>query len=378
MRGPHRSGGGGGAAMKLVIFGLSVSSSWGNGHAVLWRALIRSLGAQGHRVVFFERDVPYYAENRDLTELDGGTLVLYRDWNGISASAGRQLADADAAVVTSYCPDAIAASDLILDGSALKVFYDLDSPVTLARMISGERVAYLREDRLAGFDLVLSYAGGFALTALRDHLGAGCVAPLYGSVDPLHYRPVSPSADRRAALSYLGTYAEDRQQGLNRLFLGPARRRPGDRFVIGGALYPPNFPWLPNVFFERHVSPSEHPRFYAGARATLNVTRAAMASCGWCPSGRLFEAAACGAAILSDEWDGLVEFFVPGSEILIVSSTEDVLAALDLSDRELARIGAAARERALSDHSADRRAAELVRLLSAAHSRVAAVRHQQA
>lgn len=353
--------------MKLVIFGLSVSSSWGNGHAVLWRALIRSLGRLGHRVAFFERDVPYYAENRDLTELDGGSLVLYRDWGEVAVIAQRQLAGADAAIVTSYCPDALAATGLVLDSRALGVFYDLDSPVTLARLGQGEPVPYLGPDGLAGFDLVLSYAGGMALSALRECLGARRVAPLYGCVDPDRYRPAPPIVSR-AALSYLGTYSEDRQRELNRLFLEPARNLPKRRFIIGGALYPQDFPWRPNIFFERHVLPAEHPRFYAAARSTLNITRAAMAACGWCPSGRLFEAAACATTILSDWWEGLDDFFVPGSEMLIVRSTEDVLAGLDLSDRELAQIGAAARERAMAEHTADRRAAELVAALSAATS----------
>lgn len=351
--------------MKLVIFGLSVSSSWGNGHAVLWRALIRGLARLGHRVVFFERDVPYYAENRDLTELDGGVLLLYRDWGDIAAVARRQLAEADAAIVTSYCPDALVASDLVLDSRALRVFYDLDSPVTLARLGMGEPVAYLGPDGLAGFDLVFSYAGGAVLRALSERLGAPRVAPLYGCVDPDHYRPAPLPFGGKAALSYLGTYAEDRQRELNRLFLEPARRRPNQRFMIGGSMYPQNFPWCANVFFERHVLPAAHPRFYAAARWTLNITRAAMAAYGWCPSGRLFEAAACGTAILSDWWEGLDHFFAPGGEVVIVRSTEEVLAALDLGDHELAQIGNAARERALAEHTADRRAEELVGILAA-------------
>lgn len=354
--------------MKLVVFGLAVSSSWGNGHAVLWRALIRGLAAHGHRTVFFERDVPYYAANRDLTELAGGLLVLYRDWDEVAPQAARELRGADAAIVTSYCPDAIAATDLVCDGSALRVFYDLDSPVTLVRVGAGEKVDYLGPSGLAPFDLVLSYAGGSALTALRERLGARRTAPLYGCVDPDSYGPAAPPDESRAALSYLGTYAEDRQAQMQRLFIEPARMRPECRFVIGGAQYPQSFPWHPNIFFERHVTPPLHPRFYAAARATLNITRAAMAACGWCPSGRLFEAASCATAILSDWWDGLDDFFVPGREILIVRTTEDVLNALELSDRELAAIGEAARERALAAHAAERRAGELVALLQSAEA----------
>lgn len=349
--------------MKLVVFGLSVSSSWGNGHAVLWRSLIRALAADGHRVVFFERDVPYYAQHRDLWELAGGRLVLYPDWDAGRVEARRELADADAAFVTSYCPDAIAATDLVLDAPGLHVFYDLDTPVTLARLAAGEAVDYIGPLGFAPFDLVLSFTGGPAPAAAAERLGARRVAPLYGSVDTERYHPADPPAGRRAVLSYLGTYAADRQHALEMLFLEPARRRPNVWFIVGGSLYPADFPWRGNIEYWRHVAPPEHRRFYAAARWTLNVTRQAMADNGWCPSGRLFEAAACGAPILSDWWDGLEEFFDPWREIVIVRRTDDVLAALDLSDRELTQIGEAGRARVLSEHTAERRAAELIALL---------------
>jgi spore maturation protein CgeB len=346
--------------MKIVVFGLSISSSWGNGHATLWRGLCRGLAQRGHRVVFFERDVPYYASHRDLVELPGCELKLYGDWDAAARSARAELGDADAAIVTSYCPDGVAASHLVLaSGTPVRVFYDLDTPVTLERLRRGDAVSYLPPEGLGGFDLVLSFTGGPALPELRDRLGARYVRPLYGSVDPAVHRPVPASERFRCALSYLGTYAEDRQPALDTLFLGPARREPRRRFVIAGAQYPPEFPWSDNIFFLRHLPPDQHPELFASSRLTLNVTRSAMAEAGWCPSGRLFEAAACGAAVLSDAWPGLDEFFEPGREILVASSTDDALAALRLPDAELARIGRAARARALAEHTAERRAAEL-------------------
>ena len=354
--------------MRLVVFGLSVSSSWGNGHAALWRALIAALLADGHRVAFFERDVDYYAHNRDLHALpEGGELVLYRDWAEALPRAGRALAEADAGMVTSYCPDALPATELLL-GSRVPVrcFYDLDTPVTLARLAAGEPVGYVGPGGLGGFDLVLSYTGGGALDALRDRLGARRVAPLYGSVDPALHRPAAPDPRFAAALSYLGTYADDRQAVLERLLVEPARRRPADRFAIGGAQYPPDFPWTPNIWFVRHLPPAEHPAFYAASRLTLNVTREAMARSGWCPSGRLFEAASCGVPILSDWWDGLDAFFEPGREILIARTTEDAMAALDMPDAELAAVARRARERCLAEHTARRRAREMVAALESA------------
>jgi spore maturation protein CgeB len=357
--------------MRLVIFGLTISSSWGNGHATLWRGLAGALARMGHRVTFFERDVPYYSAHRDLHALEGGDLHLYAAWDDALPEARRALERADAGIVTSYCPDALAASELLLGSRALGVFYDLDTPVTLARLdaaaggAGGAGVPYIGPRGLRDFDLVLSYTGGAALRALEERLGARRVAPLYGSVDPAAHRP-APRPGRRGALSYLGTYAADRQPALDALFLEVARRRPDQRFLLGGSLYPDDFPWPPNVEHVRHVPPREHPAFYAGAALTLNVTRGPMAAMGHCPSGRLFEAAACGAPILSDAWEGLDRFFTPGTEILLAKTTAEAGEALSLSDRELGEIACAARERALTQHTAARRAAELVGLLEAA------------
>ncbi len=360
--------------MRLIIFGLSVSSSWGNGHATLWRGLIAALANAGHRVTFFERNVPYYAENRDLTELGhGASLVLYTGWAEVAAQARRAADEADAAIVTSFCPDALAAADMLGESrAALRCFYDLDTPVTLDRLSAGGQVPYVGAHGLADFDLVLSYTGGAALDALRTRLGARRAAALYGWVDPDLYRPAPAEPRYLADLSYLGTYAPDRQDALVRLFVAAARARPEQRFVIGGAQYPRDFPWAPNIFFVRHLPPGEHPAFYGSSRLTLNVTRAAMAAMGWCPSGRLFEAAACGTPILSDTWPGLDEFFEPGREILIAAETEDALGAIDTAPESLALMAARARARVLAEHTAAHRAQTLVALFDGALGRVEA------
>ncbi len=361
--------------MRLVVFGLAVSSSWGNGHATLWRGLIGALTRRGHEVVFFERDVPWYAETRDLMRLpDGAELVLYRDWDSVLPRARAEVALADATMVTSFCPDGPAASELAWDAApGLTVFYDMDTPVTLRRLEGGEKVDFLPARGLGGFDLVLSYTGGMALDLLRTRLGARRVAPLYGHVDPAAHRPGTPDPAFRGDLSYLGTYAADRQAALERLFIEPARQRPDRRFVLAGAGYPPDFPWTDNIFFVKHLPPPDHPAFFASSRLTLNVTREAMASMGWCPSGRLFEAAACGIPVLSDAWEGLGDFFTPGEEILTATTTADARAALEMSDADLARIARAARERTLAEHTSDARAAELVELLGGRSPRVAAM-----
>ena len=350
--------------MKIVIFGLTVSSSWGNGHATLWRGLCGALIRAGHRVIFYERDVPYYAEHRDLFSLAGGELRLFQRWEEVTPDARHHLADADVAIVTSYCYDGPAASELILNSPvSLRVFYDLDTPVTLDRLQTGRSVSYLGPRGLRDFDLVLSYTGGRALDELKTRLGARQVAPLYGSVDPEVHRPVAPEPRLAADLCYLGTYAEDRQAMLELLLVAPARQLPTQRFLIGGAQYPQQFPWTENIFFVYHVEPSRHPAFFCSSRLTLNVTRRAMKTMGYCPSGRLFEAAACGTPILSDRWEGLDWFFTPGSEIVVADSSDDAIAALQMDDAELQRIARRARERVLAEHTAEHRARELEQLL---------------
>jgi spore maturation protein CgeB len=354
--------------VKLVIFGLTVSSSWGNGHATLWRGLIRALASRGHEVVFFERDVPYYAAHRDLTELPGGALVLYPEWEAVAARARHEVADADVAMVTSYCPDGRAAAEVVLSSTApCRAFYDLDTPVTLDRLRAGESVFYL-PPTLAGFDVVLSFTGGAALDALRERLGARCVAPLYGSVDPDVHAPVSPVDCFRGDLSYLGTYAEDRQAGVDALLVEPARRLPGRRFVIGGAQYPHSFPWTDNTYFVRHLPPADHPAFYCSSRLTLNVTRRAMAQMGFCPSGRLFEAAACGVPIVTDAWEGLDTFYAPGTEILVATGSDEVVRMLSMPDEDLRRVARAARERTLDEHTSWRRARDLEEAVDSCHT----------
>ncbi len=352
--------------MKLVIFGLTVSSSWGNGHATLWRGLCASLHRRGHVVIFFERDVPYYARHRDLTELPGGELILYPDWDEVLPLARRHLADADVAMVTSFCPDAIAASRLAMDSPApLRVFYDLDTPVTLSRLSSGQPVEYIGPNGLRDFDMVLSYTGGQALEELQRVLGARVVAPLYGWVAPESHKPASPDSRYQGLLGHLGTYAADREQSLRELFVEPARRLPGEKFVLGGSMYDASFPWQPNIFLINHIAPPDHPAFYCSTRITLNVTRGAMARMGYCPSGRLFEAAACGAPIISDYWEGIEQFFEPGEEILLARGSDDVMDAVSLSSDELSRMARAARERTLAQHTAAVRAEELEGLLGA-------------
>ena len=361
--------------MRFAVFGLTVSSSWANGHATPWRGLLKALHRDGHRVTFFERDVPYYAAHRDLPRPEFFDLVLYSDWSAVDRQAHQVVSQADVAMVTSYCPDGLAACRLVLDAPGpIHVFYDLDTPVTLAaldanRLAIPDGAHYLTPELIPEFDLYLSFTGGAILDELRLRWGARQVAALYGSVDPeLHVPLVDPPDDLTCDLGYLGTYAADRQGQLEELLIEPARRRPDLRFSLVGSLYPDQIAWPPNVARRWHLDPADHPAFYSASRLTLNVTRQSMARHGFAPSGRLFEAASCGTPILSDWWPGLDAFFEPGKEILVAHSTDDTLAALSLSDAELRRLAECARERTLAEHTGACRARELLGACEAAAS----------
>src|SRR5581483_6192417 len=268
--------------MNLVIFGLSISSAWGNGHATLLRGLFAALNRRGHRIHFFEHDTPYYASHRDATSFSFAQLHLYSDWDRNLEDARRALAYADAAMVTSYCTDGIAACELVLESRVERtIFYDMDTPVTLSRLSKGEPIPYLPPAGLSAFDLVLSYTGGQALDDLRNRLGARCAAPLYGWVDPDVYYRVEPSPQFAADLSYLGTYSADRQPVFEELLLEPARHATDRKFVVGGAMYPNPQAWPTNVAHFEHVSPNQHPAFYSSSPLTLNLTRGSMAAMGF-------------------------------------------------------------------------------------------------
>jgi spore maturation protein CgeB len=346
--------------LKVTFFGLTLSSSWGNGHATPYRAILRALHRQGLRLTFYEKDVPYYARHRDFQSCDYCDVVFYADWNQVRAGALKEASDSDVVVSASYTPEGARISDDLLGLSRpLHVFYDLDTPITLSRL-KADSLEYLRREQIPEFDLYLSFTGGSLLRDLETKYQARVARPLYGCVDPDVYHRVDRLPDFRSDLSYLGTYAADRQMKMAELFLAPARRRTDLRFVLAGSLYPREWQWPTNVQRFEHVAPEQHPALYSSARATLNITRQLMADAGYCPSGRFFEAAACGTPILTDHWNGLDTFFDLKRELHVVRSAEDVLSALSLPDSELQVAAQWARQRTLDEHTGERRAAEFL------------------
>ena len=351
----------------IVILGLSITSSWGNGHATTYRALAKALHRRGHRVTFLERNVPWYEEHRDLPKPPYCRTFLYKNLEQLERRFAETVRSADAVIVGSYVPDGIAVGQWAIRTAAGPVaFYDIDTPVTLANLARGE-LEYLTYDLIAAYDLYLSFTGGPTLGKLKA-LGSPRAAALYCSVDPAVHAPVK--AKRRWRLGYLGTYSDDRQPGLERLLFAPSRALPDQTFVVAGPQYPDDLSWPENVEHIPHLSPAEHCAFFCAQDFTLNVTRADMRVAGWSPSVRLFEAAACGVPIISDRWPGLESFFTLGTEILVADTTEEALAFLEgTKESERRAIAAAARRRVLSAHTAMHRAAELEDLLGLAARR---------
>jgi spore maturation protein CgeB len=363
--------------MKIVFYGLTITSSWGNGHATTYRALAKALAARGHSVHFVEKDVEWYRNHRDLPRPAFCTVHLYENWTAAERSLVALSADADAIVVGSYFPDAKAASTALMDADCGPVFfYDIDTPITLAQLRSPEGSAYLDRKMIPHYTAYLSFTGGSALSELELEFGSPRAIAFYCSVDPQDYRPMPCRAEFDCALSYLGTYAADRQPKLMRLLNETAGLLPTSRFLVAGSQYPKDLPWARNVERLDHVPPAEHPAFYCSSQFTLNLTRRDMVAAGYSPSVRLFEASACGAAILSDSWPGLAEFLTPGSEVLVAADAYEVADILrHTSPRERKRLGQRARERILAQHTSAHRAQQFEQIVRSSTAVPGMARH---
>lgn len=347
--------------LNIVVLGLSITSAWGNGHATTWRALTRALSRRGHRVLFLERDVPWYAAHRDMPAPTFVRAELYRDLSELRERFTRTIRGADLVILGSYVPEGVAVGRWVLEEArGVRAFYDIDTPITLAKLAARDH-EYIDPELVRAMDLYLSFSGGRALERLESAHGARLARALYCSVEPDLHHPL-PTRPPRWELGFLGTWAADRQPALERLLLEPVRLLPVARFVVAGSQYPAGIDWPENVERIEHVAPPEHSAFYGGQRLTLNLTRAEMINLGSSPSVRLFEAASCGVPVISDRWDGLEELFEPGEEILVADGAEDVVQHLErMDDHACRRMGQAARRRVFSAHTARHRASELER-----------------
>jgi spore maturation protein CgeB len=344
--------------MTITILGLSITSSWGNGHATTYRSLVHGLALRGHDVLFLERDVPWYAGNRDLPQPPYGRTELYFSIDDLKTRFGREIRQSDLTIVGSYVPEGVSIGECVTTtAEGATAFYDIDTPVTLAKLERGD-YEYLSPSLIRRYDYYFSFTGGPTLKKLEQTYGAPAARVLYCSVNPdLYYREKRPI---EWDLGYIGTYSEDRQRALDGLLVKPARAWTRGRFIVAGPMYPSHLRWPSNVARTEHLAPGEHRRFYASQRYTLNVTRADMVAAGYSPSVRLFEAAACGTPIITDYWKGLETLFTPGKEILVARSTKQVLSYLiGISETERQAIASRAQARVLAAHTGVQRAMEL-------------------
>jgi spore maturation protein CgeB len=344
--------------MKIIIVGLSISSSWGNGHATTYRSLLRALAARGHDLIFLERNTKWYAEHRDLTRPSFCELGLYESLRDLRIQFSQKIKAADLIMLGSYVREGIEIGEwLIRTARGAVVFYDIDTPVTMAKIAQAD-YEYLSPELIPEFDLYLSFSGGPLLERISSIYGARRVRPLYCSADPEILYP--QVFQERWDLGYLGTYSPDRHHLFQELLLAPATMSARQRFAVIGSQYPSKVAWPPNVERLSHLSPNEHCRFYNSQRFTLNITRAPMVNAGFSPSVRLFEAAACGATVITDRWDGLELFFEPGQEILVAASACDVLSIISsMPDCRRSAIGRAGYQRFLKEHTPAHRAEAL-------------------
>jgi spore maturation protein CgeB len=359
--------------LKIVILGLSITSSWGNGHAITYRGLVSELGKRGHDVLFLERDAPWYAAHRDLPQIQHGRIAIYSSLDELQSRYERAVRDADCVIVGSFVPDGIAVGSWVVKtAKRLSAFYDIDTPVTLAD-VERETCTYLNRKLIAQYGLYLSFTGGPLLRRIEKAFHSPCARVLYCSIDPASYfpEPQDPCWD----IGYLGTYSADRQPLLEKLLLEPAKKLKGHRFVVAGPQYPDGIQWPENVSRVAHLPPDQHRTFYNAQRFTLNLTRADMIKAGYSPSIRLFESAACGTPIITDYWDGLESIFTPGMEVLLAHDTDDILRILrDTGDATRQNIGMNARRRVLREHTAAHRAESLEQYITRTLDRASADR----
>ncbi len=349
--------------LDIVICGLSITSSWGNGHATTYRCLVRGLAENGHRVLFLERDVPWYASNRDAASLPYADIQLYSGLDELRDRFAESVRNADLVIVGSFVPDGCVVGKWAIDTArGVTMFYDIDTPVTLAKLQRGD-YEYIEPSLIPQYGAYLSFTGGPTLQYIERQYGAQMTRPLYCAVDPSAYYPEKPEsgeAMHKWDLAFLGTYSPERQPAIEELLLKPARETPGRRFAVAGSQFPGTIEWPHNVDRIEHLAPGDHRHFYNSQRFTLNVTRAEMVRAGYSPSVRLFEAAACGTPIISDNWPGLDEFFVPDQDILIASNSTDIARYLSaVPEEKRCGIAERARQKTLASHTGKNRADEI-------------------
>ncbi len=344
--------------MNIVILGLSKSSSQGEGHAAIYRGLVRELNKQGHHILFLERAQPLIEGKADPLTGDFCEAGRYRSLNDLQQFT-EQVREADMVMLSSFVPEGTQVAEWLLrTAKGIKAFYDLDTPLTLAKL-KDKSCEYLHPNQIPQFDLYLSVSGGPALAELERTYGATMARALYRSVDATRFYP--EFREKIWDLGYLGNYSEDNQQVLDKLMLEAATNWQEGRFVVAGSNFPGSVDWPANTKYTQLLQTVDHRKFYNSLRFAQHITQPEMASFAYAPSRKLLEAAACGTPIISNYWEGLEDVFHIGTEVLVSRSAKETLQFLrEISKSERKLIGERARKKILSHHTAACRAKELI------------------
>lgn len=343
--------------MKIAFYGSSLLSSYWNGAATYYRGMLSELARHGHAITFYEPDAFDRQANRDIDPPDYAKVVVYAATEQALRDVIAEAAKADVVIKASGVG---IFDDLLIEGvvaaartDAIKIFWDVDAPATLAAIRPMKDHPIRRT--LPLLDMVLTYGGGPPVIAAYEAIGARRCIPVYNALDPATHFRVKANPRFAADLVFLGNRLPDREARVEHFFLEPAAMTPSKSFLIGGSGWGDK-PMPPNVRSLGHVSTRDHNALNATARAALNISRESMAATGFSPATRVFEAAGAGACLITDAWVGIELFLQPDDEILVARDGKDVAEHLaTLTEARAREIGEAAQRRILSEHTYARR-----------------------
>lgn len=353
--------------LSIAFYGSSLLSAYWNGAATYYRGIIKALNARGHQVTFYEPDILDRSSHRDIDMPSWAKVVVYpaRDESDVEAALNLS-GDADIVVKAS----GVGAFDEYLEEGVLRhkargttaIFWDVDAPATLERI--AENPDDISRRLIPEFDYIFTYGGGDRVVDAYTARGAQACIPIYNALDPDTHHPVPEDPDFRADLSFLGNRLPDRESRVESFFLDVASRLPGKKFLLGGSGWADK-PMSENVRYMGHVFTHQHNAFNCTPMAVLNISRDSMASYGFSPATRVFEAAGAGACIITDFWEGIDAFLEPGKEILVARTGREVAELLDgLTAERASEIGQAARRKVLAKHTYAHRAELVEQILS--------------
>ncbi|MGE5419940.1 MAG: glycosyltransferase [Chloroflexota bacterium] len=350
----------------IAFYGSSLVSAYWNGAATYYRGIIKYLHRLGYDVTFYEPDAFSRQEHRDIPDPDWAKVVVYSN----NRSALDEVLEAGSKADILVKASGVGVFDDILERAVLEmrkpyqkvIYWDVDAPATLDAVIENDDAPFRK--LISQYDYILTYGGGDPVVNAYKSLGARECISVYNAVDPETHFPVPAEERFSCDLSFLGNKLPDREERVKDFFFRVASRLPYKKFLLGGNGWGDiDFP--ANVSNVNHVFSKDHNAFNSSSAFVLNISRQSMADYGFSPATRVFEAAAAGACVITDYWDGIDEFFSPGKEILVARNSNEVEYFIsDICREEAAEIGYAALKRVLQYHTYEKRAGLLNRIFS--------------